>query len=519
MTLREEIKTTAIVGTAQKELDFAAVTGSFGETLAKLDRADREKHLLSTAAVSSLWENAGKVLPIDKTDLPQVCEPETLAFLTGNLKQIYETLLNSSDKSLLPEFLELMKQHGKIIPPELLPLTFALVNSHLHSHGRDFRRQIIPVAGHRGKWLARQNPHWRWVSVEESGEELFETGKTDERIFALEYLRNADVTKARELLQKSWKSESAKDRQRFLEIFDSHLIAADEDFLDEIWRSDKSSEVRRTAADLAARLPNSKLIEEMKHRAAEILLFNKGGFFSKLNIEVNYPNGFDSLDKKDVLNDVQLFLDESSLGKKAANVVKILSFIQPEFWAETFSANRKDIIIAAVNSDWKAPLIFGFALAAERFSDAEWLKEISDLKLINKENPFWNRSRMMPRLRNKNQFDNIASELLQNKSNLEFLNFAEENQHQYSPELSATLVQKLRVWLSLADKNAGNQSTWKLFHFAANFAASIHYTELTNYLSKLKKQFPSAEDTPKQIKETINILEFRLRIYESFTEE
>ena len=519
MNLRDEIKIIAIVGTAQKEPNFAAVTGNFGETLAKLDYADREKYLLSTAAVNSIWENAGKVLPVDKTDLPEVCEPETLAVLNGNLKQIYETLLNSSDKSLLPEFLELMKQHGVIIPPELLPLTFALSETHPNAGGRDFRHQILPVVGNRGKWLARQNPGWRWVSVEESGEEIFETGKTGERTFALEYLRNADANKARELLQNNWKSESAKDRQKFLEIFEQNVSGADEEFLDEIWSGDKSSEVRRTAADLAARLPNSILIEEMKRRAAGILTFNKGGFFSKSKIEVNYPNDFDSLDKKDFLSDVQLFLDESSLGKKAVNLVKILSFIPPDFWAETFSASRKDVIGAAINSDWKTPLIFGFALAAERFSDADWLTEIINLKLVNKENPFWNRSRMMPRLRNKNQFENIASQLLQSKSNLEFLNFAAENQHQYSTELSKKLLEKLYVWLSLASKDAGSQSTWKLYFFAETFALKINHTGLINYLNIIQRLFQAAENTPGQIKSTLDILEFRLKMHEAFSEE
>ena len=375
MNLSEELKTAAIVGTAQRESVWSPFDGRLGQTLARLDRTDKEKFLLSSAAVFSVWQIAGKTLGIDTQPAPDIAETETGEVLTGRLKQIFETLLDSSDKSLLPEFLRLMKRRNKIIPPELLPLTFASVYTRLHFQGTDFRARVLAVAGHRGKWLARQNPDWRWVLVEETGEELFETGKTNERVLALEFFRKNEPAGALALLQATWKTESAAERQKFLEVLRGSLCAADESFLDEVFRSDKSAEVKRNAFELLANLRDSKLQREITELFRPLLSVKKKLLVMK-EIEIDFPADWPqkTADLKSIA--AQVFYDKKYLGDKAKVLALGLSFINPQIWETALNLTPPEIVALAYKNEWSKALLAGFGIAALRYENEVWFSEI-----------------------------------------------------------------------------------------------------------------------------------------------
>src|SRR5262249_7482507 len=154
----------------------------------------------------------------------------------------------------------------KRAPEELLPSLFEL--------GRmrgELRETILPVLGARGRWLAAQNPGWEYAAGK-SDETVWETGSREQRLAFLAGLRKRGAAQARELLASTWAQESPKDRADFLAALENGLSLDDEAFLESAL-DDRRKEVRRAAADLLARLPESGLCQRMFERARPLLTF------------------------------------------------------------------------------------------------------------------------------------------------------------------------------------------------------------------------------------------------------
>ncbi len=528
MSLAEELKTTGIVGTAQKELDVSAANGNLEKTLANLDRADKERFLLSVAAVHAAWQTAGKITPTDKENLPDAAEAEIGKMLSGSLKQFYETLLNASDKSLLPEFSDLMKRHDRLIPPELLPPTFALADTHLQFRGTNFRRQILPVAGNLGRWLARQNVRWRWILIEETSAEMFETGNADERIFALEYLRKKDANKAREILQANWKSESAKERQKFLEVWRTSLSSADEEFLDEILRTDKSAEVRQTAFDLLASLPDSKLIKDSTAQVWQILSFVKGGILRSAKIEINFPADFD----KEEFGYFPFPKSKTDLGRKGWKFVQILSAVSLEEIEKRFAVKPLDFVAAVKNNPWTLEIFLGLSMAARRQKNYDWFEAL--LFGFSEKN---NAAAFEGKYQSRNDFTEnlrqaiaaLPSEKVEAAANYfltknELLNdehpafyFLKSYEGKWSDELSRNFLQAIKRTFSIKTKRKRDERTWSVLEFLPQSAALIPFHfGAQNVFDADENYQPEAV---KKLREFDEILRSRFQINTAFENE
>ncbi|MER6123992.1 DUF5691 domain-containing protein [Streptomyces sp. NPDC001795] len=177
---------------------------------------------------------------------------------------------------LLPQWLALANERGFAPPPEALPV---LLDA---ARGRtDLRPAALAFAGPRALWLARLNPDWRFAlrSAPGGGSELPLPEETDriqrlwqeglfaERVALLTALRARQPAVARELLATTWATERAEDRLMFLDSLRTGLEPADEPFLEQAL-SDRSRNVRATAAELLSALPGSALAGRMAVRAA-----------------------------------------------------------------------------------------------------------------------------------------------------------------------------------------------------------------------------------------------------------
>ena len=113
----------------------------------------------------------------------------------------------------------------------------------------EFRDGILPLIGVRGRWLAAQNPDWKYAlkisqaeiesaSEEEIDEEIqiseiWLTGTKEERSLLLHQLRKGDPSYARELVEDTWTQDSPEERAAFLQLSKD----ADRDhFVEEFWR-------------------------------------------------------------------------------------------------------------------------------------------------------------------------------------------------------------------------------------------------------------------------------------------
>ncbi|GDY76471.1 hypothetical protein SAV31267_059560 [Streptomyces avermitilis] len=184
---------------------------------------------------------------------------------------------------LLPQWLSLANARGFAAPPQTLP---TLLDA---ARGRtDLRPAVLAFAGPRALWLARLNPDWRFALRAAPGggaelplpqesdriRQLWQEGLFAERVALLTTLRAQSPETARELLATTWATERAEDRLMFLDSLRAGLAAADEPFLEQSL-SDRSRNVRATAAELLSALPESALAGRMADRAGSCVAVDR----------------------------------------------------------------------------------------------------------------------------------------------------------------------------------------------------------------------------------------------------
>ncbi|MEU7640015.1 DUF5691 domain-containing protein [Streptomyces sp. NPDC039016] len=175
---------------------------------------------------------------------------------------------------LLPQWLAAAGEHGYRAPEALLPALLDAARSRT-----DLRPAALALAGPRGLWLARLNDDWRFAlrgiggplslpgaDAPEAVRRLWEEGLFAERVALLTAVRRRDPRAGLELLAATWATERAEDRLMFLDSLGEALTPTDEPFLEQAL-SDRSRNVRTTAAELLSALPGSALAARMAERS------------------------------------------------------------------------------------------------------------------------------------------------------------------------------------------------------------------------------------------------------------
>ncbi|WP_310483685.1 DUF5691 domain-containing protein, partial [Chamaesiphon sp. VAR_48_metabat_403] len=182
--------------------------------------------------------------------------------------------------------LRLLAKSGQTVPPDFLPLLLDL-----GKRERDLRSAILPILGNRGHWLTNQNSNWKYaidtVNLDPNPIELQEiwmTGTRTERAAALTKWRQIQPIESCLAVAASWKQDKADDRLAWLEILQTNLSLADEEFL-EIALFDRSEPVRHLAADLLRQLP-SRYRQRLTELASKCLTI-KEKKNNKYQIEIN----------------------------------------------------------------------------------------------------------------------------------------------------------------------------------------------------------------------------------------
>ena len=364
----EELVSSAIVGSANKQPRLDGQSQSLSEMLGGLDSADSEGLLLAAAGAMSIWRAAGGRLQHSDKPLPEPCEADTLHQLGRRTSVYLGLLLQGEYKELLPECLEAIAAKGKRVGPELLP---ALLD--ITSRDAELSRLAAAIQGRRGDWLAQKQPKWRSSAAAVADEEVWETGAKADRLAFLSGLRRTDPARARELLASTWMDEPSKDRTAFLNALATGIGADDEAFLEGAL-SDKSIDVRREATSLLSQLPVSRLSSAITQIAFSILNVKKR-LIGKPKLEESIPEDLPNKLKQarveftPVPNSHQF---KSLGGDKGRLLYQIVAAVPPKRWSERFSVSPEDFIAAAMDSYWDNSLLGGLTAAAGRFPDPEW---------------------------------------------------------------------------------------------------------------------------------------------------
>jgi hypothetical protein len=448
MNLWQDIVTNALLGTERKAFAIEQTNGAIGDLLSKIDVAENEAALLNCAAVVALHNQAGKLPSDAQATTPATCEMDEMPVCSERAAQHLALMLGGTHRQALSEWLSVLASTGKRIKELLLPS--------LLDHGasnKDYREAILPVLGKRGVWLAGQNPAWNYVTGTNLTEGIWQTGSSEERLNALKQIRRDDAAKALELLSQSWQQESPADRARFIDVLQINLSMNDEPFLENAL-DDKRKEVRRAAADLLAKMPESQLCKRMLERALPLFGYKSG---SKARFEVTLPEDYGKAMTRDGIDSFSPYSQTGDkLGNKAFILSQILGAIPIQVWRQKWGITTKDIVKLTDKNEWQQVLSLAWFNAAQRFPDEEMAAALLENSFAHKKqlfNPVPLMDVLTPDWREEVILTAIQSYGAQQNARSTIMNLISGPHHQWSQHLTRGALNCVYNYIKAEDRS------------------------------------------------------------------
>jgi hypothetical protein len=358
----------ALLGTARGASEI--VPQDAPESLRAALATDREGALLSLLAAVSTQRRAGVVVPQpDAEAAASTCANDSWPIAPFAACARIRELSWGADHAALRKWLALARGHQVLAPHDALPRLLRL-----GTRTKNLRSEISPAIGARGRWLAAQNPEWKWARGAFAGtdadeaESAFRDGEDAGRAEAFSFLRSIDAPRAVQVLGELWKSEGVGKRQLWVQMLRPELNASDEDFLENAL-DDRSDAVHKAAAQVLAALPDSaferRAIERVrKYLSAE---FRDG----ELHLEIHLPPAWDADWKRDGIDEAA----QQLIGwQRTYWLAQMLGFVAPSRWEKLWQATPAQILAAALRDE--KTLVEGLSLAAVRTLDRRWTEAI-----------------------------------------------------------------------------------------------------------------------------------------------
>ncbi|SCY61880.1 hypothetical protein SAMN02745898_102738 [Streptomyces sp. 136MFCol5.1] len=279
---------------------------------------------------------------------------------------------------LIPQWLAAADRRGFRAPASLLPPLLDAARART-----DLRPQALAFAGPRGLWLAGLNPEWKFalrgspgssllpdVTDADAVHRLWEEGLFAERVALLGSVRAHDPGGALALLTSTWSTERAEDRLMFLDSLRAGLSAADEPFLEQAL-SDRSRNVRATAAELLSALPESALAGRMAARASSCV--NPDLTVGAAAVAVEAPHECDAAMQRDGV----VAVPPSGRGERSWWLGQLVEATPLSVWPARFGGRTAQEIVALPVADgWGEELRAAWCRAAVRQRDPEWARAL-----------------------------------------------------------------------------------------------------------------------------------------------
>ncbi|MET8178432.1 DUF5691 domain-containing protein [Streptomyces sp. NPDC005336] len=286
---------------------------------------------------------------------------------------------------LLPQWLTLANEHGYGVPDALLPALLDAARART-----DLRPEALTLGGPRALWLARLNPDWKFALRGGAGrgagpaplaapadpadpadpvnvQRLWEEGLFAERVSLLTAARHHDPAAGLALLSGTWSTERAEDRLMFLDSLRDDLSPSDEEFLEQAL-SDRSRNVRATAAELLSALPGSALAARMAERSRGCVSLTGDG-----QIAVQAPAACDSGMERDGI----VAKPPSGRGERSWWMGQLVEATPLDRWSEWFGGRGPaEIVTLPVADGWRADLHAAWCRAAVRQRSAPWSRAL-----------------------------------------------------------------------------------------------------------------------------------------------
>ena len=313
-------------------------------------------------------------------DEPPPAAPEDARMLGEGepLAAALRTIFRSDSERLHHEACQRVAELGRALPAGALASALDAGRQRAR-----LRAALLPVLGERGLWLARLNPDWRYAdrggaAVEESAdpfaqaEQVWQEGSFEQRQALFAQLRAADPARARALLQAQLGELPAKERAAFVAELDAGLSLDDEALLAGLLK-DRGREVRRFAAALLARLPQSAHAQRLRAWLAPLVTQERALLVKRWVLEA--PQAADpewasaAIDPARPQND--------ALGERAWWLYQLVRQVPLRWWCEHTGMDAAALLAWAAKSDWKEALYRGWLERIHR-DDGDWAAAMLD---------------------------------------------------------------------------------------------------------------------------------------------
>ncbi|PCG82144.1 hypothetical protein CIB93_31460, partial [Streptomyces sp. WZ.A104] len=279
---------------------------------------------------------------------------------------------------LIPQWLATANRKGFRAPAALVPALLDAARART-----DLRPQALAFAGPRGLWLAGLKPEWKFalrgsangsvrpdITDPEAVRSLWEEGLFAERIALLDAVRAQDPPAALALLATTWSTERAEDRLMFLDSLRTGLSGDDEPFLEQAL-SDRSRNVRATAAELLSALPGSALAGRMAARATSCVNPDRSGGGASIAVEA--PHECDAGMQRDGV----VAVPPTGRGERSWWLGQLVEATPLGIWEERFGGRpAEDIVALPVADEWAVELHTAWCRAAVRQRNPQWARAL-----------------------------------------------------------------------------------------------------------------------------------------------
>lgn len=341
-----------------------------------------ERSLLLGAGATAIRRRAGMVVEVvPSPGVPAAAE--TLPACSAAFQERLVQTLEGEFATVLPEAIALLVKHGQRLPHEALPQVLdKLPPSH--------RGEARPILGERARWLAGVRKEWSWAgaaSLESvlpaNADTLWGEGSLSIRKELLKVARQTTRDRANAWLDASWKQESADNRFALIGVLGETVAADDEPFLVRVL-TDRSAQVRQTAARLLWKLPESELAIRLRTRAEGLLSATRPtGFLSKVKAAVGGgaaltlkvelpPEAFDPTWEKEGIAEST----PQNLGRRQWWLAQTLAAVSPTYWQQEFSATPQELLAAASSHEFADMVLDGWTFAALQHDARDWFEPL-----------------------------------------------------------------------------------------------------------------------------------------------
>jgi hypothetical protein len=376
----------AIVGTGQLAPSAADEAGSPVDALvARLESTDRERAFLLRAGAHAVLRRAARV-PTPAGPRAEPAAEESLPRASERVGAIFDGLLENGESALLVEALGLLTRAAQRLPEELLPAALAQTSAPV-------REALRPVLGRRGLWLARKRDEWGWalaasvsMALPVDLEARWQEATAAERRALLAIVRRVDAGLARKLVGEGWKDEKVEQRLAWLAVLAGDVTSADEELLTSML-SDRSAQLRVSAARLLWKLPEGALARSMRERAQGYLGCSKpsGGILGKLknvlgaenvpSLDVTLPpETYDPAWERCGVSETP----PQGTGRRQFWLLQTLAAVPPAHWVGQLGAAPVLLVKAAQQHEMSSVLIEAWTYAALHTEAPDWIAPLWD---------------------------------------------------------------------------------------------------------------------------------------------